>query len=69
MSAPADSTMSGGKAAPVETSRLEQPNDAVAMENIAQSSEQAPADHAPESADKTVVTEPAPSTAAPATSE
>ncbi|KAF4496942.1 hypothetical protein FAGAP_6890 [Fusarium agapanthi] len=69
MSAPADSTMSGGKAAPVETSRLEQPNDAVAMENIAQSSEQAPADHAPESADKTVVTEPAPSTDAPAPSE
>ncbi|KAK2932466.1 UBL3-like, ubiquitin domain [Fusarium oxysporum f. sp. vasinfectum] len=61
--------MSGGKAAPVETSRLEQPNDAVAMENIAQSSEQAPADHAPESADKTVTTEPAPSTAVPATSE
>ncbi|KAF5623134.1 hypothetical protein F25303_11922 [Fusarium sp. NRRL 25303] len=69
MSAPADSTMSGGKAAPVETSRLEQPNDAVAMENIAQSSEQAPADHASESEDKTVITEPAPSTAAPATSE
>ncbi|KAF9782015.1 hypothetical protein IL306_011775 [Fusarium sp. DS 682] len=69
MSAPADSTMSGGKAAPVETSRLEQPNDAVAMENIAQHSEQTPADHAPETADKTSAAEPAPSTAMPTTSE
>ncbi|KAF4950398.1 hypothetical protein FGADI_8217 [Fusarium gaditjirri] len=69
MSAPADSTMSGGKAAPVETSRLEQPNDAVAMENITQSSEQTSADHAPEPADKTITAEPAPSTAVPATSE
>ncbi|KAF4432068.1 hypothetical protein F53441_13865 [Fusarium austroafricanum] len=69
MSAPADSTMSGGKAAPVETSRLEQPNDAVAMENIVQPSEQTPLDHAPETADKTGAAEPTPSTAVPTTSE
>ncbi|WZH41318.1 ubiquitin-related domain-containing protein [Fusarium acuminatum] len=69
MSAPADSTMSGGKAAPVETSRLEQPNDAVAMESITQPSEQAPADHSREAADKTIAAEPASSTAVPTTSE
>ncbi|KAF4972653.1 hypothetical protein FSARC_802 [Fusarium sarcochroum] len=70
MSAPADSTMSGGKAVPVETSRLEQPNDAVAMESITQpSSEQTPADHAHDAADKRSAAEPTSSTAVPTTSE
>lgn len=61
--------MSGGKAAPVETSRLEQPNDAVAMESITQPSEQTSADHSREAADKTIAVEPAPSTTVPTTSE
>lgn len=61
--------MSGGEAAPVETSRLEQPNDAVAMESITQPSEQVPADHSREAADKTIAAEPASSTAVPTTSE
>ncbi|GKU05802.1 hypothetical protein FLAG1_08709 [Fusarium langsethiae] len=71
MSAPADSTMSGGNAAPVETSRLGQPNDAVAMENITKPSEQKPADHERESADKTSAAEaePTSSTNVPAPSE
>ncbi|KAF5659230.1 hypothetical protein FHETE_9474 [Fusarium heterosporum] len=69
MSAPADSTMSGGKVAPVETSRLEQPNDAVAMESITQPSEQTPVEHSREAADKTTAAEPASSIAVPATSD
>ncbi|KAL7922317.1 ubiquitin-related domain-containing protein [Trichoderma austrokoningii] len=39
MSAPADSTMSGGSAAPGNDSGLEQPTDAVLMNNIAQTAE------------------------------
>jgi hypothetical protein len=61
--------MSGGKAAPVETSRLEQPNDAVAMESITQSPEQTSADHSREAADKTIAAEPSSSTVVPTTSE
>ncbi|KAM5348185.1 hypothetical protein ACJ41O_008009 [Fusarium nematophilum] len=72
MSAPTESTMSGGKAAPDETSRLEQPRDAVAMDNMPQPlSEQTPADYAHD-ADKTDTqgaAKPSSSTAAPTTSE
>lgn len=61
--------MSGGNAAPVESSRLEQPNDAVAMENITKPSEQKPADHEHEPADKTSAPEPTSSTNVPVASE
>jgi len=61
--------MSGGNAAPVESSRLEQPNDAVAMENITKPSEQKPADHEHEAADKTSAPEPISSTNVPVASE
>ncbi|KAF5022248.1 hypothetical protein F66182_5687 [Fusarium sp. NRRL 66182] len=70
MSAPADSTMSGGKAVPVETSRLEQPNDAVAMESIHQPfPEQTPAQERHDAADKRSIAEPTSSTAVPTTSD
>ncbi|KAH8735925.1 ubiquitin-related domain-containing protein [Ilyonectria robusta] len=71
MSAPADSTQSGGKAVSDETSRLDQPKDAVPMESMPQPpSEAAPAAH---DADKTILpkddTKPSSSTAVPSTSE
>ncbi|KAI8686935.1 Rad60-SLD-2 domain-containing protein [Fusarium sp. Ph1] len=72
MSAPAESTMSGGKAVPEETSRLEQPNDAVALDNIDQPSQQAPLDPAcdtDKAGDNAASNEPSSSTAAPTTSE
>ncbi|KAF4973528.1 hypothetical protein FZEAL_9311 [Fusarium zealandicum] len=69
MSAPTQSAMDGGKTLPGDTSRLEQPNDAVAMERMPQpTSEQTPADHADKPENKSA-TDPSPSTAVPTTSE
>lgn len=64
--------MSGGKAVPEETSRLEQPNDAVALDNMNQPSQQAPLDPARDTdkaGDNAASNEPSTSTAVPTTSE
>ncbi|KAF7545801.1 hypothetical protein G7046_g9477 [Stylonectria norvegica] len=70
MSAPTDSSTSGGKAVPDDDSRLGQPKDAVPMETIPQLSAAAIADDDNAvDADKKHATAPSPSTAVPTISE
>lgn len=75
MSAPAESTTTGGNTGPEETSRLDQPRDAVQMENITQSTSTAlpgdkkGGDDSVKQTEQKHATEPSSSTTAAITSE